>query len=184
MAANGDLFHPLRTWAFLLPVLIILIAIGSFVLRRPLSKRFYWVSLFVIVVAALLPLLPNVDNGYKQAYWIGDDMYSIPWRYAPYNGKDAPGGKSFVIQLKPTSLKPLHSSDEGGTITVIVSSDTSVFDAQPNGDAFCVLEDPSSPCFWTKGDRSFRVSGDTEHIPIDAETFAKRIEALIEGFAG
>ena len=131
MAANGDLFHPLRTWAFLLPVLIILIAIGSFVLRRPLSKRFYWVSLFVIVVAALLPLLPNVDNGYKQAYWIGDDMYSIPWRYAPYNGKDAPGGKSFVIQLKPTSLKPLHSSDEGGVITVMVSSATSVFDAQP-----------------------------------------------------
>ncbi len=55
------------------------------------------ILLAIIVIGHLIAT--TIYRDYKVNYYIGKDLYSIPWRYNPYNGDLEPGGDGFVLRI-------------------------------------------------------------------------------------
>ena len=77
-------------------------------------------GLFVIGIISLSPLLPSIDSGYRQAYFLGVEKYEIPWQYAPYSGDPERGGQYFLVKVSVADLAPQYETREK-TITIGMS---------------------------------------------------------------
>lgn len=110
----GEGYHPNAMRGRLGPSLLWLFALVAFInlawanipsksaTERFKKERIAW-SVLVAVVA--LPLLTQyISTGYRVHYFIGDQEYSIPWKYDPGNGKSEPGGTHFVIHVSYPDL--------------------------------------------------------------------------------
>lgn len=181
MAARGDLFGPLRSGAIALPVLATVGMLGLWFRRRPLSPRHYQGGLIVLTIAACLPLLPKMDSGFHQHYWLGENRYEIPWQYSPYNGSPAPGGKYFLVKVSVPDLVPGYETREK---TVIIGKAVD-FNHGKGGPARvepCRRRTSSLNCQWKRGDSVYYVYGDVELFPSDMPVFMVSVAELLDGF--
>lgn len=69
MSVKADLLFPIRSKAMLGIVLLAFVMFVMWMWRRPLSSRIYQVGIVALVLISLLPMLPKIDNGYKQTYF-------------------------------------------------------------------------------------------------------------------
>ncbi|MEM9783148.1 MAG: hypothetical protein AAF899_11795 [Pseudomonadota bacterium] len=182
MAASGDLLHPLRQWSMLVPLVTVAVIFVCWLLRRPLSVGVYVAGTCCIVDSALLPLLPRVDSGYKQVYWIGDQQYQIPWQYGPFNGQDEPGGSHFLVRVSPEGWAPRYVTDKK-TIIVGIASDWSTWRNLSGSAEICSIEEYRFQCQWSNGRISYHASGHPDLTPINPEAFAIEVTELLDGFA-
>ncbi|MCP3972250.1 MAG: hypothetical protein GY717_18385 [Rhodobacteraceae bacterium] len=182
MAARGDMFHSIRQWSVALPLLTALAIAFAWLLRRPLPPRAFVVGTCVIVAGALLPLLPRVDSGYEQDYWIGDQRYSIPWAYGPYNGQASPGGRFFLVMVSPNGLAPRYETDNE-TIIIGMASDNTAWKHVEVSTGLCLTDQYRFECSWQADGVFYRARGDPEHKPDEPMTFAVEVTDLLDGFA-
>jgi len=181
MAVYGDLFHLLRYGALFLPVLAAIGMLGLWFWRRPLSSRHYQGGLAILVIAACLTLLPRVDSGYRQSYWLGENRHEIPWQYSPYNGSSEPGGKSFLVEVSVPDLAPRYETREK---TVIIGKAVGFNKGEggPAREEPCRRRSSSMSCEWRGSDRVYSVSGKAELFPSDLPAFMVSVADLLDGF--
>lgn len=181
MTLRGDLFDPLRYGVIVLPVLAALGMLGLWFWRRPLSSRHYQGGLAILVIAACLPLLPRVDSGYRQSYWLGENMHEIPWQYSPYNGSPELGGKYFLVEVSVPDLAPRYETREK---TVIIGKAVGF----NKGEGRFAREEPcrrrssSMSCEWQRGGRVYSASGKAGLFPSDLPAFMVSVADLLDGF--
>ena len=182
MAALGDARHFMREASVLIPAAVSIFVCALWLWRRPLPKAVYLTGLVPLVLAAALPLLPKVESGYEQSYWLGDLEYRIPWAYGPYNGRSQPGGSYFLIRVIGPNLKPIY---RGSGDHLIVGKATD-FDYGRGGAApetVCASDGTRFRCEWRTGEDVYFFSTYTDNTPADPEALLQPIEDLMDGFA-
>lgn len=186
MAAHGDLLHPLRLWSAAVPLAIAFASIAALVFwRRPLPSRLYVLGMWVMGIGVAFPyVVPPIDNGYKQVYWIGDKSYAIPWIYGPYNGQETPGGEYFLIRVSPHDLAPQYERP-GHTIILGVYSTPQIHRGRNSLAETCTVPTPHGrfECRWTRNGVSYGASGERRHAPNDPKTFMAAVADMLDSFA-
>lgn len=110
MAARGDLLQPFRKWAILLPIVPALLPFILWRWRGWPGPGFYVAGLSMPVAAMLVSVVPSIDNGHHEVYWLNETKHEIPWQFSPYNGSSQPGGEFFLIQASPRDLSPRYGT--------------------------------------------------------------------------
>jgi len=181
MAVYGDLFHLLRYGALFLPVLAAIGMLGLWFWRRPLSPRHHQGGLALLVIAACLPLLPRVDSGYHQSYWLGENRHEIPWQYSPYNGSPEPGGKYFLVEASVPDLAPRYETQEK-TVIIGKAVGFNYGEGGPAREEPCRKRSSSMSCEWRRGDSVYSASGKAGLFPSDLPAFMVSVADLLDGF--
>lgn len=181
MAALGDLFRPLRQAAIAVPILAAVAMFSLWLWRRPLAPRIYWIGLSVLLFAAVLPLLPKIDSGYRQVYWLEKEKHEIPWQYGPYNGSPDRGGKYFLVKVSVPDLVPRYET-RGETIIIgkAVAFNHGEGGAPP--EKLCTKNSSRLECQWQRGNFVFMASGDANLFPSDLTDLMVSAADLLDSF--
>jgi hypothetical protein len=181
MAARGDLFHPLRQGAVAAPILAAIAMFSLWLWLRPLAPRIYLIGLSVLAVTAFLPLLPNIDSGYRQVYWIDENRYEIPWQYGPYNGSPDRGGKYFLVKVSVPDLVPRYET-QGETIIIGKAVDYNYGKGGAAPEEMCTMKYSRLECQWQRGNFVFMASGDADLFPSEVSSLMVSASDLLDSF--
>ncbi len=181
MAVRGDLFHLLRQWAVAATILTAIVVFGLWLWRRPLAPRIYVIGLFVIGIISLIPLLPSIDSGYRQAYFLGDDKYEIPWQYGPYNGDPERGGQYFLVKVSVANLAPKYETQED-TIIIGMAVDFNYGTGGGAPEEICLVDNYNFSCQWQLGNSVFMASGEAKLFPSDVSGLLASAPDLLQSF--
>jgi hypothetical protein len=181
MAGRGDLLRLLREAAVVAPILIAISMFFLWVWRRPLAPRIYVAGMFLLAVVSFLPLLPKIDSGYRQVYWLGEARHQIPWQYGPYNGSPDPGGKYFLVKVSVPDLVPVYET-QNSTIIVGKAVDFNYGDGEAAPENMCMTRSHKKKCEWRRGNFVFIASGNPELFSTDISGFMVSVADLLDGF--
>ena len=181
VAALGDLLHPLRLWAIAGPSLVGIAMLCIRVGRHPLAPRVYCIGLFVLVAAAIAPSLPPIDSGYRQAYWLGEDKYEIPWQYGPYNGSLDRGGKYFLVSVSVPDLLPQYET-RSETIIIGKAVDYNHGKGGAAPEKTCLARRYRFECQWRRGNSVYLASGEADLLPSEASGLMVSAADLLDSF--
>lgn len=180
MSVLGDRLHSVRAASISIPILVSITMLVLWVWRRRLSRRIYLLGMVPLVVAAALPILPRIDSGYEQSFWLGEQRHSIPWGYGPFNGHAQPGGTHFLVRVRGPDLRPFYRS-EGDWFTIGKALD---FRHErvgiPQGNV--CDSDWHVRCEWKSGDYVYSLSVAAASSPVDPQTLFRPIEDLLGSF--
>ncbi len=181
MAALGDSLSFVRRNSVAIPILVALSIPILWFWWRPLNEWIYVVGVSALCIAAAIPLLPRIDSGYEQTYWLGTQRYSIPWQYAPRNGSKQPGGKFFIVEVRGPDLTPAYSGrGEKWTIKKAVVA-TGSNDGTLRIDN-CDTSKRNSRCEWKRGLYVYSTSTAALHFDDNPEEMMQSVEKLLAGF--
>ena len=183
MLVKSDLLHPLRKWSLVVPIAVALAIAILWIFKRPLKPRLYLVAIALLAVGIVLSNLPKIDSGYEQTYWIGDQKHSIPWRYGPYNGDEAPGGTHFRVRVSPHKLMPRYDVDGQTIIVGKWAEEPTAYDKLANSE-ICASDGLEFQCLWRQGAFFYTALGRSEFMPDDPLVFSNRITEMMDGFEG
>ncbi|GLQ18105.1 hypothetical protein [Maritalea porphyrae] len=183
MYARGDLLYPLRVSSIPLLILTSIVVASLWLWRRPLQHLIYALGMFVAASISLTIVLPRVESGYKQIYYVGEERFEIPWQFSPYSGSPDLGGKDFRIIATIPELIPEYDTREK-TVTIGISIKEFPERAETNSGSTCSLADSYGriSCRWPYGKYFLDVSGDQRLFAEDKSGLYPAISALFDSF--
>ncbi len=181
MEMRGDLLFPLRQWAVAVPFITGIVVYRLWLRPQPLAPRVYYVGLSLLALTILLPVLPNLDSGYRQTYWLDESKYEIPWQYGPYNGSLDRGGKFFLVKVSIPDLVPRYDTQDK---TIIIGKAVGFNHGQggPAPDEMCSTQYSRLECQWQRGAFVFMASGDLDMFPADVSELMVSVADLLDSF--
>ena len=181
MAARGDLFRPLRQGAFPATILTAIAMFTLWLWLRPLAPRIYLIGLLIVAAIALLPLLPRIDSGYRQVYFLDKERYEIPWQYSPYNGSPDRGGQYFLIKVSVQDLAPRYAY-QGDVIIIGKAVDYNYGKGGESPKELCTMGKYNFHCQWQRGNSVFIASGDADLFPSEVSDLMISASELLDSF--
>ncbi|MES0811493.1 hypothetical protein ABLO27_18550 [Roseibium sp. SCPC15] len=178
MSVRGDLLHPLRLAAAFAPLIIAACLLTLRIRYCRLKPRIYSFGVSLLAIFAVLPLLPSVNNNYRQVYWLDDIKHEIPWQYAPHNGSSEPGGKYFLIKVSASNLVPAYETSIR-TITIGKALGFNYGEGDAVPDEICSLKPYGQECQWRRGDFVYSARGDNDLFPSDISNFTNSVTDLL-----
>jgi len=181
MEMRGDLLFPLRQWAVAVPIITAIVVYRLWLRPQPLGPRVYITGLSLLALTMLLPVLPNLDSGYRQTYWLDESKHEIPWQYGPYNGSLDRGGKFFLVKVSIPDLVPRYDTQDK---TIIIGKAVGFNHGQGGSapDEMCTTNYSNMECQWRHGEFVFRVSGAADLFPSDISELMVSVADLLDSF--
>ena len=181
MAVRDDLLSPLRRWGFTVPIIAAVTVGGLWYWRDTVPSRVYDVGLVLPVVTCLLAVLPKLDSGFRQTYWLGDERYEIHWQYSPYNGSSDRGGKYFVLKVSGPELTPRYETqNEAIIIGKAVDFNNGHGGAVPG--EMCAMVFSRMTCQWKWAGSVYSASGKADLFPQILPEMMEAARDLLDGF--
>jgi len=181
MPTLGDFLWPLRKWSIVVPIASAITMLSIWLWRGPLASVYYLVGTAILAITALLPFFPEIDNGYRQVYWLDDTRYEIPWQYGPYNGSPERGGKYFLVKVSVPDFIPKYKTQKE-TIIIGKAVDFNHGKGGTAPDEICIRNHPRLECQWKRGDSVFIASGKKGLFPPEISDFMVSVADLLDSF--
>jgi len=135
----------------------------------------------VLVLISVVPILPRIDSGYKQVYFLNDLRHEIPWQYSPSGGSSNVGGRYFLARV---SLPDMGQDYAALSQTISIGKAVDVNNGRGGdvADETCVTKRRTIRCEWRHGDFVYMASGDADKFPEDVTELMTSAANLLDGF--
>ncbi|NRB01549.1 MAG: hypothetical protein HRU32_17365 [Rhodobacteraceae bacterium] len=181
-AAKGDLLNPLRQMAWLGIILTPVIMIAVTKLRPGRASMAYTLGGIVLVVWALLPILPRIDNGYKESTCIEGQRYEIPWQYNPEEIRETCAKNTyFIVRASLPELRPQYAEGDRAVLSKRAAQQRLPNDV--HDDLTCVIQNSSwQVCRWSKAGFTYQVEWSERQLPELTPDLQDQIVDLLDSF--
>lgn len=185
MAVLGDRFSAYRANAIAIPVVVSFMMAALWFWLRPLAPILYLLGLVPLGFAFTLTLLPKVESGYEQTYWLGDQKHSIPWVFGPYNGRQQRGGDYFLVRAWGKELTPYYDLPDHRPKDHFILAKSTEFNNGKGGlppENNCVADGHRFSCEWREGDYVYAMSISANNAPTNPQSLFQSVEELMNSF--